>query len=81
MGTKFQQSRITKNPRGGGGILFAGELQHQLRLTDRLQGGLGHAKAVNPTIENGFHGFHLFGADPGNLPGWLHFNGELTAAP
>ena len=81
MGTKLQQGCVAENPRSSGGILLTWELQHELRLTHRLQGGLSHTKTVDPTIEHGFHRFHLFGTNPGDLAGWLHFNGELTAAP
>ena len=80
LGAEFQQGSVTENARCGRWILFTGELKHQLIRPHGLQGGLGHAKAVDTAIEHSLHRLHFPFTNHRHVSGRLHLHRQLTAA-
>ena len=76
--TELQHRRTAKHPCRSRWILFAGELKHQLGITNGLKRRLGYTKTIDTALQHRFHRLHFLGAHTGNVPGRLHLHGELT---
>ena len=79
LGTELQQSRIAKDACCRCGVLFTGELQHQLIGADGLKGGFGHPQTIHAPIQHRLDGFHFAIANNLDVPCRLHLHRELTA--
>jgi hypothetical protein len=80
LSAEFEEGSAAKNPCGAGGVLFAGELQHQLVIPHGLQGRFRHAEAIDAALENILDGFQLLLLDVADLAGRQHLQGQLAAA-
>jgi hypothetical protein len=80
LGAEFEQGGAAEHLGGAGWVLLAGELQHQLVIAHRLQGGFGDAEPVDAPLQHILDRFKLVMLHTGDLSGGHHLQGELAAA-
>jgi hypothetical protein len=77
--SELQQCSGAQHLGGTAWILFAGELEDQLIITNRLESGFGHAQAIDAPLEHIFDSFQLLFLHAADAAGRQHLQGELAA--
>ena len=81
MDPELEQGGGTEHLGGAAGVLFAGQLEDKLVVADGLEGGFGHAQAINTALEHVLDGFELVLLHGLDATTRQHLQGELAAAP